>query len=131
MDSLAAAGPFATQRSVRTVLDYLSTLSPILLLVSFGITFVAHSVISAKKTKPANAQVQTGPGGRPLPKRMRSTAVVPAPIAREFSPKVKLLFKWLSVGVMFTFVVDATVNILHALFHRREQWWCGQSTVVS
>lgn len=133
MDSLAAAGPFAQQRSIRTALDYLSTLSPILLLVSFAVTFILHSVVSAKnakKTTSNNAAVQTGPGGRPLPKRMRSAAVVPAPVAREFSPKVKLLFKWLSVGVMFTFVVDATVNILHALFQRRQQWWCGQSTVV-
>ncbi|KAL1958442.1 hypothetical protein VTO42DRAFT_4543 [Malbranchea cinnamomea] len=104
-------------------------LSPVLLIIIFAVSFVAHSIITARKITP-NVTVRSGPGGRPLPKRMRSAAVVPTPVEREFSPKVKLLFKWLSVGVMFTFLVDAAVNISHTIFERRQQWWCGQSTVV-
>lgn len=131
MDSLVAAGhgPFAREETVRTALNYVTTLSPAIVLVSFFVAFIAHSIVSARKAPTPDESVHTGPGGRPLPTRMRSSAVV-TPAARQFSPRVKLLFKWLSVGVMLTFMVDATANILHVLFKRHQQWWCGQSTVV-
>lgn len=135
MDSidLAAEGgydlPFS-HKTTRNILKYTRAISPIALLVVFLVTFVTQSVISAKGTTNVQNGVRTGPGGRPLPRRTRSTAFVnQEPV--DFSGNVKSGFKWLSVAVLITFVVDAASNIVHVLFNRREGWWCGQSVVVS
>lgn len=132
MDSLISAeggneAPFS-HKTTRDILKYTRIISPIALLVIFLLAFVLQSVISAKGG--GNVNRGTGPGGRPLPKRTRSSAVVnQEPV--DFSENVKLGFKWLSVAVLMTFLVDAAVNMVHVLFHRRENWWCGQSVVVS
>jgi hypothetical protein len=60
---------------------------------------------------------------------MRSAAILTHDTP-DFSPNAKLMFKWLSVAILFTFVGDATINISHVLFGRRQHWWCGESVVV-
>jgi hypothetical protein len=36
----------------------------------------------------------------------------------------------LSVAVLLTFLVDATIYIIHVMVARSENWWRGQSFVV-
>ncbi|KAK2733396.1 hypothetical protein FQN57_002136 [Myotisia sp. PD_48] len=132
MDSLAGiAGvePEAFRLPSRSLLGYTQMLYPIILLVIFCISFIARTVVSAQKIQP-NVPEGTGPGGRPLPQRMRSAAVVTTRKTFDFSPAAKLTFKWLSLGVLLTLVADAAVNMTHVILRRREQWWCGQSVVV-
>ena len=50
--------------------------------------------------------------------------------ALDFSKPRKLLFEWLSVAVVFTFAGNILVVIVHALYARKEQWWCGQAPTV-
>jgi hypothetical protein len=33
--------------------------------------------------------------------------------------------------VLLSYVVDAAINISHAVIYRSEHWWRGQATVVS
>ncbi|EAS33541.2 heavy metal tolerance protein [Coccidioides immitis RS] len=132
MESVATANGLRDQienETLRSALQYLQTSSPIIIVIVFAITFVANSIISAKHIK-SNAAVTTGPGGRPLPRRMRSTAVVTTRLAPDFSATTKLAFKWLSVGVLLTFVADAALTMVHTIFYRQEHWWAGQSVVI-
>ncbi|KAJ5232224.1 ABC transporter integral membrane type 1 [Penicillium chermesinum] len=69
-----------------------------------------------------------GPGGRPLPKRSRSSG--PRKPRKEFSKNVKQVFNWLSVGVLVTFLADSVIYIVHVMVARSENWWRGQSAVV-
>ncbi|KAF9885727.1 hypothetical protein FE257_012612 [Aspergillus nanangensis] len=113
----------------RELLGYLRTGYPILILLVFVSSFVANSILTAKNVHRNPPAVHTGPGGRPLPKRSRSTvAVVRAP--QKFSRNTKLAFKWLSFVILVTFVADAAINVTHVLVSREEQWWCGQSVVI-
>lgn len=135
MDSSASAveggyNPPFSHKTTRDILKYIRITSPIVLLVIFLVTFLAQSVISARGSKNVQNGVRTGPGGRPLPQRTRSTAFVSQqPI--DFTENVKSVFKWLSVVVLVSFVVDAAFNMVHVLLYRHENWWCGQSVVVS
>ncbi|EEH36367.1 heavy metal tolerance protein [Paracoccidioides lutzii Pb01] len=115
--------------AMRKILDSTRTLSPAIIFVAFLISFLSHSIISARKIPALQTAVQTGPGGRPLPKRMRSKAVL-SPSTPDFSPNAKSAFKWLSVGILLTLVADATVIILQVILFREMHWWCGQSTVI-
>jgi hypothetical protein len=103
--------------------------SPIALLTVFLIAFIVSSIISARRLTP-NGKPASGPGGRPLPKRTRSAMVV-ARDRQEISPTFRSVFKWLSVGVLVTLVVDAVANITQALLFRSVHWWRGQPVVVS
>ncbi|KAL3474216.1 hypothetical protein BJX99DRAFT_232126 [Aspergillus californicus] len=114
---------------MRDLLDYLRIGYPILLLVVFASAFLASSILTARTANQNTCASLTGPGGRPLPKRSRSTvAVVKAP--QKFSRNANLCFKWLSLGVLATLVADATLNVTHAILARSEHWWCGQAVVI-
>jgi hypothetical protein len=109
------------------LLEYLRTCYPIFLLSLFAVAFVVNTMVTASRAS-NNESVRMGPGGRPLPSRCRSTA--PARKAKEFSPTVKRFFNWFSVGVLLTYLMDATLYILHVMMARSEHWWRGQSAVV-
>lgn len=114
---------------MRGALDSLRIGYPILLLVVFASAFVASSIITARTANQNICAPQTGPGGRPLPKRSRSTvAVVKAP--QKFSRNAKLCFKLLSFAILVTLVAEAAVNVAHVMLARSQQWWCGQAVVV-
>lgn len=49
----------------------------------------------------------------------------------DFSPATKLAFKWLAVGVLFSFIAEAAIHVAHIVLHRKDHWWCGQAVVVS
>ncbi|KAE8350375.1 hypothetical protein BDV28DRAFT_40262 [Aspergillus coremiiformis] len=118
-----------SHHATRQLLEYLRTGYPILLLLVFIAAFIANSVLAAKYANNSPIAAQTGPGGRPLPRRSRSTmAVMKTP--QKFSQNTKALFKWLSVGILLTIIVDAAVNVAHVIIFRSEHWWCGQSVVI-
>ena len=119
-----------SHHATRQLLEYLRTGYPILLLLVFISAFVANSVLAAKNANNSTPAAQTGPGGRPLPKRSRSTmAIMKNP--QKFSQNTRSWFRWLSVGILLTILGDAAVNVAHVMVSRSEQWWCGQSVVVS
>lgn len=129
---MAASGPSAVNQTSQVVLTFTHFAAPILLLALFLVTFVAHSIATASENDTVQPITsQTGPGGKPLP---RNTS--PAAKAKQkskvldFSPARKLLFTWLSIGLILTFVGNAGVVIVHALVKRKDNWWCGQSVVV-
>lgn len=112
------------------LLAYLRTSCPIVLLLVFVVAFVANSVSTAKHAATNGSAVTTGPGGRPLPKRSRSSMHV-VKSAQRFSENTRSFFKWLSLVILLTFVADAVINITHVMIARSEHWWRGQSLVVS
>lgn len=121
--------PAASNQDAQHILVYVHFGSPVLLLIFFLAAFTTHSVVTASTdTATKNPQDQTGPGGKPLPsskKNPKQNDVL------DFSPTRKILFNWLSVGTIVTFLANAVVVILHALINREDNWWCGESVAVS
>ncbi|KAB8232962.1 hypothetical protein ETB97_002583 [Aspergillus alliaceus] len=118
-----------SHHATRQLLECLRTGYPILLLLVFITAFIANSVLAAKHANNSPTVAQMGPGGRPLPKRSRSTmAVMKTP--QKFSQNTRSLFKWLTVGILLTIIADAAVNVAHVIVSRSEHWWCGQSVVI-
>ncbi|KKK22150.1 hypothetical protein AOCH_006222 [Aspergillus ochraceoroseus] len=114
---------------IRDLLDYLRIGYPILLLVVFVSSFVANSILTARNVNKNPRASPTGPGGRPLPKRSRSSVVV-VKAPQQFSRNTKSCFKWLSFAILVTLVVDAATNVAHVIIARSDQWWCGQAVVI-
>ena len=119
--------------AAREVLVYSHFSYPIILLAVFLVAFTAHSVLTASKDATVSASPnQTGPGGKPLPRNTApSTKEKLQRQALDTSPRRKLLFHWLSLGVVVTFVGNAVNVVFHALYKRKEKWWCGESVAVS
>ncbi|ODM18914.1 hypothetical protein SI65_05531 [Aspergillus cristatus] len=114
--------------TTQDVVVFLRISYPIILLITFIVAFITNSIITAKKATQNDRKEQMGPGGRPLPKRARSTMAVAK--SRRLSRGTSLLFRWLAVGVLATLVADAAINMTHVLFARSHHWWCGQSVVI-
>ena len=87
--------------AARELLDYLRTWYPVLLLVVFVVTFITNTIVIARKANRSDAQ-NVGPGGRPLPRRSRSSSALEK--TQGFSQTVKQCFNWLSVGILLTFL---------------------------
>lgn len=115
----------------RQLLDYLRYSYPAVTLLVFIISFITTSFLAAQNTGKHGSAVQYGPGGRPLPKRLRSTVVKIRETRSKFSSRTRFIFSWLAAGVLGTFVVDAAIHIAHAMVAKPEKWWCGQAVVVS
>ena len=114
-------------RSADDILRDVHYASPFTLLSFFLIAFTVHSIATASDdTDVAPSQDQTGPGGKPLPKKIK-----PKEDVLDFSPARKLLFNWTQVGVILTLVANAVVVIVRALVDREDNWWCGQAVAVS
>lgn len=115
-----------------SIMVYTHYASPIILLFFFLVAFTAHSILTASKEDIIRPQTgQTGPGGKPLPRT--SSPIAKAAREKEaldFSPSRKLLFTWLSAGVVLTFIGNAGTVIVHALLDRKDNWWCGQAVVI-
>ena len=113
-------------------LVYIHYASPLILLVSFLLVFTVNSIATATRdsTKAALTD-QTGPGGKPLPQSSSQRAQAQRNIqVLEFSSRKKLLFDWISFGVILTFVANAIIVISHALLDREHNWWCGPHVAV-
>ena len=117
-----------------TILYYTHFWYPLGLLAIFLITFVTHSIKSApgKPTVSAKSTI-LGPGGKPLPVHGGSRASSPDKAAKKnegFGKTRSVLFCWLSVGLIGTFVGNIINIIAHALAEREKGWWAGESAVV-
>ena len=120
--------PWVSNNTAQEILVYIHYSSPIILLAFFLIAFTAHSIATASNdhvVKPATDRL--GPGGKPLPQNTRGKPKVKA---LHFSRARKLLFNWLSVGTILSFLGNAAVVTLHAVIERKDNWWCGQSVAV-
>ncbi|TKX23397.1 ABC transporter-like protein 3 [Elsinoe australis] len=127
--------PWVSNRVAQNILSYLHAAYPLILLVFFITVFTVRSIAvsngqgTADDEAPPTGSPQLGPGGKPLPKK--------SPVRRDSSQDVldfsrprKLLFEWLSLAAALTFIGNAITVVVHALYARSEEWWCGQATVI-
>lgn len=112
-------------------LELIYTYSPLVVVVSFLVSFVVNSILVARRLEgddaPDNAH---GPGGKPLPKHLRPGAGKKDE-PRDFSLGTKTAFKWLNSGILLMYVLDAANAMSHTIIERKQHWWCGQAFVVS
>lgn len=105
---------------------------PWLLLLIFLAAFITNSVLTAESSADIDEPAVLGPGGKPLPRSAKKLKEAKEKKKlKDFSPYRKLLFIWLSAGLIITFVANATNIIVHALTKRENGWWCGEATAVS
>ena len=115
-----------------TLLDLTHFNYPWVLLVVFLIALVANSILTAEPTSTSVESTVTGPGGKPLPQSTRkSKEEKEKRKLKDFSPVRKLLFLYLSAGLITSFVANAVNIVVHALTKRANGWWCGEATAVS
>lgn len=121
--------PWVSDPVAQKILRVLHVAYPIILIILFLGVFTIRSIVTASTDNEFTKDPQQlGPGGKPLPKKTKKD---PAEAnALDFSRPRKLLFQWLSVGVIGTILANIVVVIVHALYAREEQWWCGQALVV-
>lgn len=115
-----------TGHTAQLTLKALHYACPIILLVFFLAAFTTRSILVAKSTNTVTGgtpSTQTGPGGKPLPKKVNRTQDKNLAGALDFSRSRKLLFNWLSVAAATSFVANAATVIVHALVNRHEGWW--------
>lgn len=128
-------GPHFISTDVAESIIYYTHFSyPIVLLIVFIIAFAADGIVSSSSDPSGSSAgtstpVVTGPGGKPLPRNNRPSKV--SKQHRDFSPAKKLLFCWLSIGLLASFICNAINIVVHALAEREKGWWCGESTAVS
>lgn len=129
---LATSAPWIHEKAkAEKALKVLQFVYPIVLLCFFIFAFAARSVLSAAPKddyEEAPPRIQYGPGGKPLPVRSQSFKRV---VQRDFSRLQKLVFEWLSVALCLTWIGNAAVVIVHALYSREEGWWVGEAPTVS
>ncbi|PQE15591.1 Heavy metal tolerance protein [Rutstroemia sp. NJR-2017a BBW] len=119
-----------TDTSTR-ILDLVHFNYPWVLLVVFLLAFTAHSILTAESTDDSAEPILTGPGGKPLPRSARKTEEEKRKRkSQDFSPVRKLLFLWLSAGILATFLGNAINIVVHALDKRENGWWCGEATAI-
>ncbi|KAI6818214.1 hypothetical protein KC350_g10376, partial [Hortaea werneckii] len=122
--------PWVSNPVAQDILTYLQIAYPIVLICLYIITFTIRSITTARNDDHDNLEPeQLGPGGKPLPQKSKKKE--PAiPNDFDFSRPRKLLFEWLSVGVLGSIGGNIAVVIVHAIVGREEHWWCGQSPTV-
>ncbi|KAF7909632.1 uncharacterized protein EAF01_003350 [Botrytis porri] len=113
-----------------TVLNLTHFNYPWVLLVVFLISFITHSILTAESSDETGPML-TGPGGKPLPRSARRTKQDKDKLKlQDFTPVQKLLFLWLSAGILVTFLGNAINIVVHALDKRENGWWCGEATAI-
>lgn len=100
-----------------------------ILLALFIALFIGYGIVTAgtdEALEKAKTKL-TGPGGKPLPVRVTKKQKGPDV---AYTPTQRLLFIWLSLGMIVGFLGSAANVLVHALYLRKEGWWCGESAVV-
>jgi len=125
-------GPGDSARESLEILNITKKIYPCVIFALFIVAFVVHGIANAPSDgDQVRIDPMRGPGGRPLPRRRRSANQVKEAVAvKDFSPRSKLVFRVLQLGVLLTFVFNAVIVILQVLLYRREEWWPGESEVV-
>ena len=117
-----------------SIIYYTHFTYPIALLVLFITSLAVDGIVSSStdstiSSSGTSTPAVTGPGGKPLPKNNRINRAGKS--RTGFSHTKKLLFCYLSVGLVASFICNAVNIIVHALADRDKGWWCGESTAVS
>jgi hypothetical protein len=100
----------------------------------FLTAFVTNSILSTERSAESKGPVLLGPGGKPLPPsvaRKNKEEREKKKKLKDFSRGRKLLFLYLSIGLLATFVANGVNIIVHALTASENGWWCGEPTAVS
>ncbi|KAF2723529.1 putative ABC transporter [Polychaeton citri CBS 116435] len=119
--------------AAQDVKAYLQIIYPILLLVLFMVSFTTRSIITSRSDPDAAGPTseQLGPGGKPLPKKNNNLKKdLSRANAFDFSKPRKRLFATLSWAVILSLLGNIIVVIVHALYARKEGWWCGVAPVI-
>ena len=116
------------------ILYYTHFWYPLALLAIFLASFITYSIKSAPGKSPVSAKSAIlGPGGKPLPVQGGSRPSSHGPSAPKndgFGKTRSILFCWLSIGLIVTFIGNIINIIVHALAERENGWWAGESAVV-
>ncbi|KAI9934539.1 hypothetical protein MW887_000153 [Aspergillus wentii] len=83
-------------------LTFLRISYPIFLLIVFFLSFISHSILAAKSTPGNVSNTKLGPGGKPLPNRLRSTMNEIREAQKNVSPKMKMVFAGLDLCFLAT-----------------------------
>jgi ATP-binding cassette, subfamily B, vacuolar membrane transporter HMT1/ACLQ len=122
----------STPAAILLLLDVVHFHYAWVLFVVFLAAFIANSILSAEPSSESKEPVLTGPGGKPLPRSTRKTKEeCEKKKLKDFSPGRKLLFFYLSAGLLATFVANAANIVIHALTESENGWWCREATAVS
>lgn len=129
----SGSGYNGTSTSTPTrLLDVVHFHYPWVLLLVFLAAFVVNTILTAAPSASSVEPNLTGPGGKPLPRSAKKSKEQREKLKlQDFSPVRKLVFLYLSAGIIATFVGSAVNIIIHALSKRENGWWCGESTAVS
>ncbi|KAK5165914.1 ATP-binding cassette-type vacuolar membrane transporter Hmt1 [Saxophila tyrrhenica] len=104
---------------------------PLVVLFLYLIAFTVRSITFARNDNDfTHESQQLGPGGKPLPSHNHNLKDTHPADALDFSRPRRLLFKWLSAGVLLSLLGNIVVVIAHALYAREEEWWCGQAPTI-
>ncbi|OCK85014.1 heavy metal tolerance protein precursor [Lepidopterella palustris CBS 459.81] len=123
--------PWVKNNTARSILLVLQYAYPIVLLVLFLFAFTLRSIKAASNASPNTHPVtQTGPGGKPLPNTDPSRNSPKKKVQDDVTRAQKHLFEWISVAAALTFIGNSINVVVHALYSRKEGWWCGQATVI-
>jgi hypothetical protein len=131
MDSSPAIAK--VDRAVQLFFSSLQIAYPLIVLFVYLIAFTVRSITTARSNDNDDSAPPTtavGPGGKPLPKHTKTVKGLSKDESVDFTKPQKLLFQWLTVGVTFTFIGNIIVVLTHALYARKEGWWCGQAPTV-
>jgi len=121
--------PWVSNPVAQNILTHLQIAYPIILICLYVIAFTARSIHTAHNDNDTQSpSEQLGPGGKPLPQKHQKEADIHNQL--DFSKPRKLLFEWLSVGVIASLAANIVVVVVHALWEREENWWCGQAPTV-
>ena len=112
-------------------LEFVQYAYPIILLAFFLLAFTARSIATSSSASSKADEPIYGPGGKPLPASKKAKKASKCDPGPDLSRPRKLVFEWLSVVACLTFVANAINVIVHALYARKQGWWCGQAAVVS
>ncbi|CAD6506173.1 BgTH12-07103 [Blumeria graminis f. sp. triticale] len=112
--------------SVKNILHFHSAW---ILFVIFLTAFISNGILSAEPASDSNGPVQLGPGGKPLPPSAKRTKEERDKRQRllDFSPTRKAIFRFLSIGLIATFLANGINIVSHAL-SEQDGWWCGEAT---
>ncbi|KAK1781775.1 hypothetical protein QBC45DRAFT_39734 [Copromyces sp. CBS 386.78] len=109
---------------------------PVVLLFAFIISAGIHSIVTSKTEEEVVAPTVKGPGGKPLPftKRRREHHDTQAPFVHN-GDVAKTVFRYLSAGLVLSFVANGAAIALRALSARGVKgevgdWWCDEQRIV-
>jgi hypothetical protein len=126
----AAADWDRRNRALQRSLALLQYAYPIVMVVVFLAAFTARSILASNSNSNIAKPTTTGPGGKPLPATDPTRNFVKRQVTDDVTQSQKRVFQWLSLAAALTFFGNSVNVIVHALYARRENWWCGKPAVV-